>query len=89
MYLYMFLYSATNNTPESSMLPLSEDNRFLAETNSQVQRVEGADGECRYFEYQTNGTSNMKCSFHIFFSKNIKCWKRITVFSRLAFQAHV
>ncbi|XP_039182926.1 protein ELYS [Crotalus tigris] len=33
------------NTPESSILPLSEGNRFLAETNSQVQRVEGADGE--------------------------------------------
>lgn len=88
MYLYLFLYSATN-TPESSMLPLLEDNRFLAETNSQVQRVEGVDGECRYFEYQTNGTSNMKFSFHIFFQKNRKCWKRITVFSRLAFRAHV
>ncbi|XP_013907786.1 PREDICTED: protein ELYS [Thamnophis sirtalis] len=33
------------NPLESSMLPLLEDNRFLAETNSQVQKVEGADGE--------------------------------------------
>ncbi|XP_026525162.1 protein ELYS isoform X2 [Notechis scutatus] len=33
------------HTLESNMLPLLEDNRFLAETNSQVQKMEGADGE--------------------------------------------
>ncbi|XP_070590165.1 protein ELYS isoform X2 [Erythrolamprus reginae] len=33
------------NPLESSKLPLLEDNRFLAETNSQVQKVEEADGE--------------------------------------------
>ncbi|XP_007433912.1 protein ELYS isoform X1 [Python bivittatus] len=33
------------NVLESSMLPLLENNRFLAETDSQVQKVEGADGE--------------------------------------------
>ncbi|XP_026551234.1 protein ELYS isoform X2 [Pseudonaja textilis] len=33
------------HTLESNMLPLLEDNKFLAETNSQVQKMEGADGE--------------------------------------------
>ncbi|XP_063162122.1 protein ELYS isoform X2 [Candoia aspera] len=33
------------NILESSTLPLLEDNRFLAERNSQVQQVEGAGGE--------------------------------------------
>ncbi|ETE66734.1 Protein ELYS, partial [Ophiophagus hannah] len=36
----------STHTLESNMLPLLEDNRFLAETNSQVQKMEGADGEC-------------------------------------------
>lgn len=88
MYLFLFLYSATNPL-ESSMLPLLEDNRFLAETNSQVQKVEGADGECRYFVYQTNRASSMKWFYSHLLSGDIKCWNHITVFSRLAFHVHV
>ncbi|KAG8123498.1 hypothetical protein E2320_018975 [Naja naja] len=35
----------STHTLESNMLPLLEDNRFLAETSSQVQKMEGADRE--------------------------------------------